>query len=189
MIDQRRHHILSALASQGRVEITELAQTLNVSVMTIHRDLDTLEQAGHLQKVRGGAVQTIAVEAEGNRDVGAEVCMACFAPVTVRTQVTLHLQDGSRQRACCPHCGLMVLARIPAQVSGFLVTDFLNGLMVNGRTAIYLAAPDLAICCTPSMLAFEDKKNAERFQVGFGGTLMALDEAIVFVRTSMHLAS
>lgn len=188
MTDQRHYHILNVLAAKGRVEIAELAETLNVSAMTIHRDLHVLEQGGHLQKVRGGAVPSAQAVPSVHKESAKETCMACFAPVAARTQVALHLQDGSRRRACCPHCGLMVLARIPAQVTSFLVTDFLNGLMVNGRSAIYLATPELAVCCTPSMLAFEDKSNAERFQAGFGDTLMALDEAIAFVRSSMHLA-
>jgi DeoR family transcriptional regulator, fructose operon transcriptional repressor len=40
----------------GRVKVTELATQLDVSEMTIRRDLDLLEEQGLLQRIRGGAV-------------------------------------------------------------------------------------------------------------------------------------
>lgn len=177
----RHHYILDRLAQHGRIEISELEQALGVSAMTVHRDLDTLAQAGRLRKVRGGA---LPIDAEP----APELCIGCYVPVTSRTQVVLHLHDGSQRRACCPHCGLMALHHLGAGVQSLLITDFLTGRMVNGRSAVYLAAPELAVCCTPSVLSFEDRKNAERFQAGFGGSVMALDEALSFVHHSMYLA-
>jgi DeoR family transcriptional regulator, copper-sensing transcriptional repressor len=179
--DQRQHYILDRLASQGSVRIDDLARALNVSSMTVHRDLDHLERAGQLRKVRGGAVPA-ASPPEGD-----DVCVACYAPLSLRTQVALHLADGSQRRACCPHCGLMVLDRSQESVSAFLVTDFLHGRVVNGRTASYLAAPTVSVCCTPTILAFEDVHDARRFQTGFGGQLLSLDEALNFLRAEMHL--
>ena len=180
----RHQYILDHLAQHGRVEISELEQSLGVSAMTVHRDLDALAQAGRLRKVRGGALLVSA-----DQDPAPERCVGCYGPVTPRTQVVLHLHDGSQRRACCPHCGLMALGRLSATVQSLLITDFLTGRMVNGRDAVYLAAPELAVCCTPSVLSFEDRKNAERFQAGFGGSVMTLDEALAFVHQSMHLAS
>ena len=71
-------------------------------------------------------------------------------------------------------------------IASILVTDFLFGRIVNGRTAMYLAAPNLSICCTPTVLAFEEAHNAQRFQAGFGGEILDLNEALAFVRTTMH---
>ncbi len=88
--------------------------------MTVHRDLDQLERAGRLRKVRGGAVP---VEATPPRPM--IVCVACYALLNPRTQVVLHMADGSQRRACCPHCGLMALRRGMESVTAFLVTDFL----------------------------------------------------------------
>ena len=180
MRNQRQHYILDSLASQGSVSIGDLASTLGVSPMTIHRDLDQLDRAGLLRKVRGGAMP-VAPPPEAN-----DVCVACYAPLSSRTQVVLHLADGSQGRACCPHCGLMVLSRAQKDVISFLVTDFLYGRSVNGRTAAYVAGPSISLCCTPTILAFEDTLDAQRFQAGFGGQLFDLDGALAFVRTTMH---
>jgi DNA-binding transcriptional ArsR family regulator len=181
MRNHRQHYILDSLASQGPVSIGDLASSLGVSPMTIHRDLDQLDRAGLLRKVRGGAIP-VAPPSEAD-----DVCVACYAPLSLRTQVVLHLADGSQRRACCPHCGLMMLSRGLEEVSSFLVTDFLYGRSVNGRTAAYVAESTISLCCTPTILAFEDTHDAQRFQAGFGGEILDLDEALAFVRTSMHL--
>lgn len=52
----RREQILELIRAKKAVGIKELAQMFsNVSTMTIHRDLDYLEQAGLIERVRGGA--------------------------------------------------------------------------------------------------------------------------------------
>lgn len=181
MRNHRQRYILDSLASQDAVSIGDLANRLGVSPMTIHRDLDQLERAGQLRKVRGGAVP-VAPPSEAD-----DACLACYAPLNPRTQVVLHLADGSQRRACCPHCGLMALSREQESVVSFLVTDFLYGRSANGRTAAYVAEPSISLCCTPTILAFEDTHDAQRFQAGFGGQLLDLDGARAFVRTTMHL--
>lgn len=181
ILSNRQRSILDMLEQQGSVAIGALAQTLQVSPMTVHRDLDQLERAGQLRKVRGGA-QPVTLPAEAG-----DACIACYAPLSLRTQVVLHLADGSQRRACCPHCGLMALSRSQDSVSAFLVTDFLRGRVVNGRTATFLASPTVSVCCTPTVLAFESAEDAQRFQTGFGGQLLNLDEALTFLQAEMHL--
>ncbi|TMV51136.1 DeoR/GlpR transcriptional regulator, partial [Thioclava sp. BHET1] len=53
--DERRQAILDLLVESRAVGLDDLAERFTVSKMTIHRDLDDLEQAGLLRKVRGGA--------------------------------------------------------------------------------------------------------------------------------------
>lgn len=179
-LHQRQRAILETLAAQGTIDIGEIAQTLGVSPMTIHRDLDQLEREGQLRKVRGGAVLAEPRETP-------DTCLACYGALNPRTQVVLHLADGSQRRACCPHCGLMALSHGMLSVTSVLVTDFLFGRMVNGRTACYLATPAITVCCTPTLLAFEDAQDAQRFQTGFGGQLLFLEEALAFLQAEMHL--
>ena len=47
--------ILTALQQSGRVSVDILSEQLGVSVVTIRRDLDALEQKGLLQRTHGGA--------------------------------------------------------------------------------------------------------------------------------------
>jgi DeoR family transcriptional regulator of aga operon len=53
---QRFHSILSGLQEHGSVVVDDLSTQLGVSVVTIRRDLDLLEQQGLLRRTHGGAV-------------------------------------------------------------------------------------------------------------------------------------
>lgn len=53
---QRTNFILAALQDSGSVSVDALAGELRVSVVTIRRDLDLLEQQGLLRRTHGGAV-------------------------------------------------------------------------------------------------------------------------------------
>lgn len=48
--------ILTALQQTGSVSVEELSQQLDVSVVTVRRDLDTLESQGLLRRTHGGAI-------------------------------------------------------------------------------------------------------------------------------------
>lgn len=52
---QRRDVILTHLEREGAVTVAALAKLLNVSEMTVRRDLDALDSEGHVNKVHGGA--------------------------------------------------------------------------------------------------------------------------------------
>ncbi|MFD0773472.1 DeoR/GlpR family DNA-binding transcription regulator [Streptomonospora algeriensis] len=53
---QRQALILEQVRRSGGVRVTELVESLDVSDMTVRRDLDALEARGLLRKVHGGAV-------------------------------------------------------------------------------------------------------------------------------------
>jgi len=53
---EREAYIVEKLKQKGRVMVNELAEDLDVTTMTIRRDLQRLDQQGTLQKVHGGAV-------------------------------------------------------------------------------------------------------------------------------------
>jgi DeoR family transcriptional regulator, fructose operon transcriptional repressor len=53
---QRQNLILGQLRLQRAASISELAKKLKVSMMTVRRDLDDLEQKGLLQRTHGGAI-------------------------------------------------------------------------------------------------------------------------------------
>ena len=51
----RREAVRRRVAEAGFVRVDVLASEFAVSIMTVHRDLDELEERGFLHKVRGGA--------------------------------------------------------------------------------------------------------------------------------------
>src|ERR1041385_6431855 len=57
---QRQERILEALRASGGVRVADLTEQLNVSYMTIRRDLDALAERGLVEKVHGGA--TVATQ-------------------------------------------------------------------------------------------------------------------------------
>jgi DeoR/GlpR family transcriptional regulator of sugar metabolism len=59
---QRQERILALLRTQGQVHASALAETFGVSGYTIRRDLDELAEAGHLERVHGGAVPRSPVQ-------------------------------------------------------------------------------------------------------------------------------
>lgn len=55
-VEQRRQRMLRQVIAEGAVRIDALAETMQVSTMTVHRDLANLESRRLLQKRRGMAV-------------------------------------------------------------------------------------------------------------------------------------
>lgn len=54
MIDERRRKIIEFLDAEASISVKELSQRLQVSEMTVWRDIKELESQGFLRRVRGG---------------------------------------------------------------------------------------------------------------------------------------
>lgn len=52
----RKTYILDLLRDRGRIEVNESAEALDVSAMTIRRDLAELHEEGRVQRIHGGAI-------------------------------------------------------------------------------------------------------------------------------------
>lgn len=63
-VSERRAYIAGQVASAGEVEFGALAETLQVSKMTIRRDIEILEEQGVLRRVVGGAISLKGTSAE-----------------------------------------------------------------------------------------------------------------------------
>jgi len=59
LAEQRRAVILDEVRRRGGVRVNELTRRLNVSDMTVRRDLDALARQGMVEKVHGGAVPVL----------------------------------------------------------------------------------------------------------------------------------
>lgn len=65
--EERKAAILTAVNAEGSVQLDELATRLEVSPMTVRRDLDELESEGLLRRVRGGAIAITGPRLFGER--------------------------------------------------------------------------------------------------------------------------
>lgn len=63
LIEDRRRRLLDAVNARGSLTVADAEKTLQVSRMTVHRDLDVLAADGLVRKVHGGVV---AVAVRGN---------------------------------------------------------------------------------------------------------------------------
>ncbi len=175
----RQEQILGWLSESPSLSIEQLVSRLGVSVMTIHRDLDHLERAGKVEKIHGGVIRA---DAHPRHTRALQVCRLCDAPVSERTQVIIQSVNNDPLYACCPHCGILLLADT-AQLTSILAKDFIYGRMVNARTAFYVANSEIVLCCQPGHLCFASNKDAISFQKGFGGQILTFDEARQFLTT------
>ena len=58
---QRREHIRLLVRESGIARVEDLRRELKVSVATIRRDLEVLEEEGKVRRVHGGAVMSLEV--------------------------------------------------------------------------------------------------------------------------------
>ncbi len=175
---ERERQILDLVRKHGSVSIQELAEALSVSTMTIHRDLDRLENRGHIIKQHGRAS---LVEETAREDL----CAMCGKSNRGKRVFIIYLSNGEQKNACCAHCGLMLLT-VAKGAWQSMTMDFLHGHMVSANQAIYLIGCDLTVCCVPTILTFGSRTEAERFQSGFGGKLASMDETIHYLMGTRH---
>lgn len=99
--EERQNAIMDLLVAEGEVELEALADRFTVSKMTIHRDLDELEGAGLLRKIRGGATIRSGTRFESDfrlrerQNAGAKSAMAEAALKLVEPGMTVMINDGS----------------------------------------------------------------------------------------------
>ncbi|MFN8452367.1 MAG: DeoR family transcriptional regulator [Anaerolineae bacterium] len=101
----RQNLILHWLQEEASLTTDTLVDRLDVSIMTVHRDLDTLARDGLVTKVHGGV--TLPEERVGSKLMPTR--HLCGMPVPGRTSFTAG-RPGDLFHACCPHCGFLMSA-------------------------------------------------------------------------------
>ena len=94
----RQTEILEIARNEGRVGVEALAERFAVSLQTIRRDLSDLADAGHLDRVHGGAVMRIGVvnyayeeRRRMHEDAKAAIGRACARAIPDNSSVILNL--------------------------------------------------------------------------------------------------
>jgi len=99
---QRQERILEALRASGGVRVSDLTEVLQVSYMTVRRDLDVLAEQGLVEKVHGGATITgqrsadePGFEAKSVRELPEKEAIAAAAAELVRPGTAIGVTAGT----------------------------------------------------------------------------------------------
>lgn len=110
LAEQRRALILDEVRRRGGVRVNELTRRLNVSDMTVRRDLDALARQGVVEKVHGGAVPVVEAsshepgfEAKSGLELGAKEAIARAAAALVPPGSAIALAGGTTAFALAHH--------------------------------------------------------------------------------------
>lgn len=110
LAEQRRSLILDEVRRRGGVRVNELTRRLNVSDMTIRRDLDALARQGVIEKVHGGAVPVVEAsthepgfEAKSALELSAKEDIARTAAAMAQPGSAIALSGGTTTYALARH--------------------------------------------------------------------------------------
>ena len=110
LAEQRRALILDEVRRRGGVRVNELTRKLNVSDMTVRRDLDALAHQGMVEKVHGGAVPVAEAsshepgfEAKSGLEQSAKEAIARAAAAMVVPGSAIALSGGTTTYALAHH--------------------------------------------------------------------------------------
>jgi DeoR family fructose operon transcriptional repressor len=101
----RQQHMRQLIQDHGVVRVTELAERFGVSEMTVRRDLEVLEAAGHLERTFGGAVAAEQSAFESSymvrlqTQVEDKACLARYAATLVQPGDTVALDASTTSLA------------------------------------------------------------------------------------------
>lgn len=196
---QRRKELVALIEQSGGISLQEIVDRFKVSKMTAHRDLNLLEERGQIKRIFGGAVpppggshhqaaMPSPVPAREQSAVPASSCVVCHRPASQHLLYTITLINGEQRFACCPHCGLSAHLTLRDEVMMAMTSDYLTGRPHPVQRSHFLMGSVAAPCCQPSILTFDDREMAVRFQNGFGGTLGGYADALAFLQEEMAMA-
>ncbi|MEU6116967.1 DeoR/GlpR family DNA-binding transcription regulator [Streptomyces sp. NPDC047117] len=158
-VERRRRRVLQQVIDEGSVRITALAEALQVSTMTVHRDLANLESRRLLEKRRGRAVAlpTVTVETatrfREDQQAGAKEAFAELLVREVSAGDTVLMDCGST---------LFPLARRLGRIEGLTVltnslriASLIGAAGAPGTEVVVLGGryrPDFEACAGPETL-------------------------------------
>jgi DeoR/GlpR family transcriptional regulator of sugar metabolism len=107
--ENRHRHILEILRTSGRVQVPQIAQDLEVTEVTIRRDLAKLAKNGLLRKTYGGAVSASAPEINApvryrqTKNLAAKKTIGSLAGPLVNDGDIIYLEAGTTCYQIIPH--------------------------------------------------------------------------------------
>jgi DeoR family transcriptional regulator, copper-sensing transcriptional repressor len=178
---ERQQQILTWLEYEETLRVSDISKRLEVSEMTVYRDLKPLIDEQKVFKTSNG------ITLKTQSYISSNHCSYCYKDSNTRMSVQLIKKNQHVEKACCPHCGLLRFQDIENEVSQMICRDFLHATTISAKTAVFLLNADIHLnCCQPQVMAFESIKQAKQFQMGFGGNIFHFEEAIQAITMEMH---
>ncbi len=171
---ERQHRIKERIQQEKNMKISDLSEELNVSEMTIHRDLKPLIEEGLVIKTFGGIslANTLPI-------VQHDLCVYCRGAIHEKMAYQLILSNNEVEVACCSHCGLLRHRQLQKEVIQAICYDFFRQTTISAQRTHFVMDTSVDIgCCQPQVLSFEWEDHARKFVKGFGGHVYTLQEAM-----------
>ncbi|MGW7465300.1 DeoR/GlpR family DNA-binding transcription regulator [Streptomyces xantholiticus] len=137
LAEQRRALILDEVRRRGGVRVNELTRRLNVSDMTVRRDLDALARQGVVEKVHGGAVPVAEAsthepgfEAKSALELSAKEDIARAAARLVMPGSAIALSGGTTTYALAHH--LLEVPDLTVVTNSVRVADVFHAAQQSG---------------------------------------------------------
>lgn len=183
---ERQHKIKELLNRYRHMKISDLSEGLDVSEMTIHRDLKPLIDDGAVLKTFGGVS---IVQGANEYKPATKDCVFCNRTINDRLAYRLILPNNRTETACCAHCGLLRQRQLGNDVVQAICPDFFRQTTLSAQLAFYVMDASVEIgCCHPQVLTFERSEDAAKFVKGFGGSVYRFAEAmeVIFHKMNGH---
>ena len=123
---RRRELIRNRIVDNGSGRIDDLAEEFGVTIMTIHRDLNVLEEQGWVRKIRGGA--TADPSAAIDTSVRHRMSMQLTEKEDIARCALQYVNPGDAVIVDESTTALHVVYRLPSRAPLTVITNFLSAM-------------------------------------------------------------
>jgi len=184
--EERRAVLLGILERDNIIKITESAESMGVSAMTIRRDLLDLESEGLLRRVRGGAISVIGPRPYDERqsvnsrakDLIAEKALA-LVPRVGSVAFDASTTVGTLAARVGPRSGLVASTNCYPTYAALKGTPGVTPILIGGETeeSTDTFVGPLAVQAAESLRYARFFSSASAVDASFGTTEVSLAEA------------
>ena len=183
----QKEKILQLIKTGKSDTVAGISELLGISKMSVYRYARALINEGKISKTFNKLFPYSAGSPASVKEAAVSVlpvkCGICSKQITdERLKITVNYKEtGKKEDFCCAHCAVMAAVHTIADlnsVSSIMGRDFIYGNPLDLRNAFLLLKTEVIPCCSPPILVFARKDDAEKFRKGFGGEIRSFDEII-----------
>jgi DeoR/GlpR family transcriptional regulator of sugar metabolism len=141
---ERKHEILSRLASEGKVIVADLAKEFGVTEETIRRDLEKLDSEGLAYKIYGGAVSRKSETLDLPYSV--RVAVNVEEKEIISDLVSQFVKDGDRLMLDSSSTAIYIVKKLKSKKNLTIITNSVKILLELSDK------PDFTVLCTGGSL-------------------------------------